>query len=164
MILIVVDSYSKWPEVVIQNSMTSEATVNALKTIFSRGGIPHTLVSDNGPQFKYQEFKDFLDWLGVLHKPTSPYHPSYNGQAERVVQTVKQALKAMASSGESLQVILDKFLLAYRNAPHAFTGEMPAVRFMGRQLRTRLDSVKPDNRRLNKRLEKQMERGYQNLR
>ncbi|KAI0238488.1 hypothetical protein LSAT2_010787, partial [Lamellibrachia satsuma] len=75
MLLIVVDSYSKWPEVVIQNSTTSEATVNALRTIFSRGGIPHTLVSDNGPQFKSQEFKDFLDWLGVLHKPTSPYHP-----------------------------------------------------------------------------------------
>ena len=100
----------------------------------------------------------------MLHKPTSPYHPSSNGQAERFVQTVKQALKAMASSGESLQVRLDKFLLAYRNAPHAFTGELPAVRFMGRQLRSRLDSVKPDNRRENKRLEKQMERGSQNLR
>ena len=142
-------------EVVIQKSTTSEATVNVLRTMFSRGGIPHTLVSDNSPQFKSQEFKDFLDWLGVLHKPTSPYHPSCNGQAERFVQTVKQALKVMASSGESLQVRLDKFLLAYRNAPHAFTGEMPAVRFMGRQLRTRLDSVKPDNRRENKRLEKQ---------
>ena len=164
MFLIVVDSYSKWSEVVIQNSMTSEATVNALRTIFSRGEIPQTLVSDNGPQFKSQEFKDFLDWLGVLHKQTSPYHPSSNGQAERFVQTVKQALKAMASSGESLQVRLDKFLLAYRNAPHAVTGEMPAVRFMGRQLRTRLDSVKPHNRRENKRIEKQMERGYKNLR
>ena len=138
--------------------------MNALRTIFSRGGITHTLVSDNSPQFKSQEFKDFLDWLGVLHKPTSPYHPSSNGQAERFVQTVKQALKAMASSGESLQVRLDKFLLAYRNAPHAFTGELPAVRFMGRQLRTRLDSVKPENRRENKRLEKQVERGSQNLR
>ena len=33
MLLIVVDSYSKWPEFVIQNSTTSEATVNALRTI-----------------------------------------------------------------------------------------------------------------------------------
>ena len=124
--------------------------MNALRTIFSRGGIPHTLVSDNGPQFKSQEFKD---WLGVLHKPTSPYHPNSNRQAEQFVQTVKQALKAMASSGESLQVRLDKFLLAYRNALHAFTGELP-VRFMGRQLCTRLDSVKLGNRRENKCLEK----------
>ena len=70
----------------------------------------------------------------------------------------------MASSGESLQVRLDKFLLAYRNAPHAFTGELPAVRFMGRQLCTRLDSVKSDNRQENNWLEKQMERGSRNLR
>ena len=91
--------------------------MNAIRTIFSRGGIPHTFISDIGPQFKSQEFKDFL---GVLHKPTSPYHPSSNGQAERFVQTIKQALKAMASSGESLQVRLDKFLMAHRNAPHIF--------------------------------------------
>ena len=32
MLLIVVDSFSKWPEVVIQNSTTSEAIVNALRT------------------------------------------------------------------------------------------------------------------------------------
>ena len=32
MLLIVVDSYSKWPEIVIQNSTTSEAIVNALRT------------------------------------------------------------------------------------------------------------------------------------
>ena len=92
-----------------------------------------TLVSDNVPQFKSQEFKDFLDRLGLLHKPTPPYHPSLNGMAERFVQTVKQSLKAMASEGESLQVRLDKFLLAYRNAPHAIT-----VHFMGRRLCTRL--------------------------
>ncbi|MEG7522745.1 MAG: hypothetical protein M3H12_06545, partial [Chromatiales bacterium] len=28
---------------------------------------------------------------------------------------------------------------AYRNVPHAFTGETPAVRFIGRQLRKRLE-------------------------
>ena len=116
MLLIVVDSFSKWPEVVIVNSTTSEATVNALRTMFNRVGVPQTLVSDNAPQFKSQEFKDFLDRLGVLHKPTPPYHPSSNGLAERFVQTVKQGMKAMAAAGESLQIRLDKFLLAYRNA------------------------------------------------
>ena len=164
MLLIVVDSYSKWPEVVIQNSTISEATVNARRTIFSREEVPHTLVSDNGPQFKSLEFKDFLSWLGVLHNPTSPYHPSSNGQAARFVQTVKHTLKAMAWSRESLQVRLDKFLLAYRNVPDAFTGELPAVCFMDRQLRIRLDSVKPNNQRENKQLDKQMERSSQNMR
>ena len=56
-----VDSFSKWPEVVIVNSTTSEATVNALRTMFSRVGVPQTLVSDNAPQFKSQEFKERRD-------------------------------------------------------------------------------------------------------
>ena len=143
MLLIVVDSFSNWPEVVIGNSTTSEVTMNAPRTMFSRVGVPQTLVSDIAPQFKSQEFKDFLDRLGVLHKPTPPYHASSNGLAERFVQTVNQGMTAMAAAGESLQVRLDQCLLAYRNAPHAFTGETPPVRFMGRQLRTRLDSAKP---------------------
>ena len=96
-----------------------------------------TLVSENGPQFKSQESKECLDWLGVVHKHRAPYMPSSNGQSERFVQAVKLALKA--SSEKSLQARLDKFLLAYRNAPHALTGVTPAVRFLGRQLRTRLD-------------------------
>ena len=53
-----------------------------------------TLVSDNVPQFKSQEFKDFLDRLGVLHKPTQPYHPSSNRLVEQFVQTVKQEFKS----------------------------------------------------------------------
>lgn len=39
---------------------TSRATVNVLRDIFSRLGLPKTLVSDNGPQFVADEFKAFL--------------------------------------------------------------------------------------------------------
>jgi len=42
-----------------------------------------------------------------------------------------------------MQCRLDKWLLAYRNAPHAVTGISPANKFLGRALRTRLDLVYP---------------------
>ena len=67
MLPIVVDSLQKCPEGVIVNS-TSEATVNTLTIMFSRLGVPQTLVSENAQQFKSQVFKDFLDRSGVLHK------------------------------------------------------------------------------------------------
>ena len=35
-------------------------------------------------------------------------------------------------------------MLAYRNAPHSTTGESPAVRMMGRSLKTRLDQIRPN--------------------
>lgn len=51
MFLIVVDAYSKWIDVVMMTSTTSESTINALRYLFSSYGLPVEIVSDNGPQF-----------------------------------------------------------------------------------------------------------------
>ena len=59
MYFVVVDAYSKFPEVVKITSTTSTATVNALRDIFSRYGLPEIMVSDNGPQFIASEFQQF---------------------------------------------------------------------------------------------------------
>ena len=52
--LIVADVYSKWPEVVPMRKTASDKTINVLCGMFARWGIPHQLVSDNGPQFSSQ--------------------------------------------------------------------------------------------------------------
>ena len=59
--LIVIDSHSKWLEVCPMNTTTSTATIQHLRMIFSRFGLPETLVSDNGPQFATEEFVHFVD-------------------------------------------------------------------------------------------------------
>ena len=46
-LLVVVDYYSRYYEVVIMNSTTTEKIVDALSTIFARFGFPHSLKSDN---------------------------------------------------------------------------------------------------------------------
>ncbi|KAL5018941.1 hypothetical protein ScPMuIL_004663 [Solemya velum] len=51
MFLVVVDAHSKWPEVVKMKKTTSARTIEVLRTIFARNGIPKQFVSDNGPQF-----------------------------------------------------------------------------------------------------------------
>jgi hypothetical protein len=155
MFMIVVDAYSKWPEVFIMNSTTSERTIEVLRTLFSRTGIPQIIVSDNGTQFRSMEFQKFTEDNGILHKFSAPYHAATNGQAERFVQSAKQGLKAARVDSGSLQVKLDRFLLAYRNAPHKLTGESPASLFYKRPLRTRLDNLRPN---LNKRVTTQLYR------
>ena len=57
--LLVVDYYSRYPEVIKLTTTTSTAVVNILKSIFSRHGIPEILRSDNGPQFDSQEMSAF---------------------------------------------------------------------------------------------------------
>ena len=49
--LLVVDYYPRFPEVIQLRSTTSQSVINALKAVFTRYGIPETLVSDNGPQY-----------------------------------------------------------------------------------------------------------------
>lgn len=145
MLLVVVDAFSKYPEVVILNSSTAEITIKTLHNLFAKFGIPKTLVTDNGTQFKCSEFETFKNRCGFIHKFTPPYHPSTNGQAERFVQSVKHGLNASKNEG-TLQSRLDRFLLAYRTSPHAYTGETPAKLFLNRELRTRLDHLKPKSK------------------
>lgn len=141
MYLIVVDAHSKWPEVVPMTSTTATATIEALRSIFARFGLPKVVVSDNGPQFVAEQFEDFLKTNGVKHITSTPYHPRTNGLAEKFVQTFKSAMK---KSGKSVNQSLNAFLCRYRNTPHATTGETPAKLLFGRNIRTRLDLMKPD--------------------
>ena len=77
----------------MMHSITSEATIEKLRDIFARYGIPQQLVGDNGPQFTAQEFSEFAKANGIKHTLVAPYHPRSNGKAERFVQTFKQFLR-----------------------------------------------------------------------
>lgn len=94
-----------------------------------------------------KNFNHSLGEMALKHTTAVPYHPATNGLAERFVQSFKQSMKTMSNSQMSLQEKMAKFLHAYRNADHATTGQAPAVLFIGRRLRSRLDLLKPDLRR-----------------
>ena len=61
MFLVVVDAHSKWPEVIQMHSTTSSKTIEALRNLFVKYGLPEQLVSDNGPQFTSEEFAEFMN-------------------------------------------------------------------------------------------------------
>ncbi|CAH8556634.1 unnamed protein product [Dicrocoelium dendriticum] len=142
--LVIVDAYSKWPEVTVMRNTSSNSTILALKRLFSQYGLPQTIVSDNGSQFTSYQFADFCAQNGIQHMRTAPYHPQSNGQAERYVDTLKRAL--LKSKGEgTLDERLENFLLNYRVTPNpnAPDGKSPAEALMGRRLRTTLDLMTP---------------------
>ena len=143
MLLVVIDSHSKWPEVLEMNTTTAAKTVTVLREMFADYGLLEQVVTDNEPQFTSTEFRQFLTAKGVKHFLCSPYHPSSNGAAEHLVQTVKQALKAGCQKGVLFEQALASFLLQYRTMPHATTGVPPSSLFLQQSLRTRLDLLKP---------------------
>ena len=144
MFLIVVDAYSKWLEVKMMTSTTTQKTIGCLRELFASYGCPELLVSDNGPQFSSAEFSSFLSSNGVRHVRSPPYHPQSNGAAERCVQTFKGAMKSMKDEPGDIATKLLRFLFQYRCTPHATTGTSPAQLFLGRTLRTRLSMLHPD--------------------
>ncbi|XP_040062267.1 uncharacterized protein K02A2.6-like [Ixodes scapularis] len=143
MLLVVVDSHTKWIEVCVMRSATTEATIRELREMFSRFGLPRAIVSDNGTQFTSQQFGEFLERNHVEHLKTAPYHPQSNGLAERAVRTVKESL-AKLSTGD-LEEKLAKVLLSYRRTPLS-DGKSPAERLLGFQVRSRVDTAVPSRR------------------
>ena len=116
---IVVDAHSKWPEVHEMTQTTTEKTITVLSHLFSNYGLPVQLVSDNGPQFTSEEFRQFMLMNGIWHIRSAPYHPYSNGQAEHSVKTFKDAMKAMQHQSISLTHHINNFLLRYRTTPHS---------------------------------------------
>ena len=66
--LIVVDSYSKWSEVLRYRRPDTGTTIGFLHKLFARFGVVDCVVSDNGSQFTSVEFKEFCEIFQIKHK------------------------------------------------------------------------------------------------
>lgn len=143
--LLVIDSYTKWPEIVQTRRITSIATIAILRSLFARLGMPEKLVSDNGTQFTSAEFAQFCAENGIDHVTTAPFHPQSNGQAERFVDTFKRAVKKIREGRGKMDAALDTFLLTYRSTPNqsAPDGLSPSEVMFGRRVRTCLELLRP---------------------
>ena len=69
--VLVVDFFSKYPEVLPVTSKSAEATVQTMKTIFSRHGIPTSVISDN-MRFNSKMFKQFAKTWNFSVVTSSP--------------------------------------------------------------------------------------------
>ena len=110
--LIVVDSFSRWPEVRRSKKHTPEIVIKFLYKLFARFGIVDLIVTDNRSQFASKDFKEFCEIYQIKHITTAPFHPGSNGQAERFMDTLKRALKK--ASITPTEKALQQFLQVYR--------------------------------------------------
>ncbi|UYV74966.1 hypothetical protein LAZ67_12001917, partial [Cordylochernes scorpioides] len=140
--LIVVDACTKWIEAIPVPNTSTRETIEQLRCLLARFGIPRTLVSDNGTGFTSEEFRQFMTRNGIRHLRTAPFHPSFNGLAERAVQTIKTGLKKVQQ--RSISQPLAEILLGYRRTPIASIGKSPSEMMFGHNIRSRLDLILPN--------------------
>jgi hypothetical protein len=85
-------------------------------------------VSDNGSQFVSEEFKSYLEELGIKHTRGSPYWARANGLVENFNKSLKEAIRAARAENKNWHNELYTFLLQYRNTTYLTTGRTPGKR------------------------------------
>ena len=105
--LITADYFSDFWELDQLPDTLSSTVVTKTKQHFGRYGIPEKVISDNGPQFRSQEYTKFAKDWDFTHISTSPYHSQSNGKAESAVKIAKSLLKR---HGEIAQIFTCQFL------------------------------------------------------
>jgi len=139
----VVAYFSRYFEVVILKSTSSTRIIEALKPIFSRFRVPHTLKTDNGPQLESEEFETFLAENGIEHRTTPLLWPQANGEVERQNRILMKSVQIAPIEGKDWRQELQTFLTAFRSTPQMTTGATPFYLMFGRKMRSKL----PDLRR-----------------
>jgi transposase InsO family protein len=92
-LLIAVDKFSKWIEVVPVTNQEATTTVKFFESIVYRYGVPNSIITDNGTNFTSGEFQEFAKNLGIKIKYTSVMHPKSNGQVEKANGLICAGLK-----------------------------------------------------------------------
>ncbi|XP_058814114.1 uncharacterized protein K02A2.6-like [Topomyia yanbarensis] len=140
-LLVIVDYYSRYLEVVEMNSITTESTIRELLIVFARYGVPETVRADNGPQFSSDEFRAFCTEYGIKLVNTIPYWPQMNGEVERQNRLILKRLRIAQELGKDWRAELCKYLMVYHAAAHSTTGKAPMELMFGRKMRTKLPVV-----------------------
>jgi transposase InsO family protein len=112
-------------------------TQAVLAQLFAAHGAPLVLKMDNGPPFRSEETKAFLERAGVLALYSPPACPSYNGSIEAAIGSLKKRTEAHAArqqrSGRWTSADLEAARQeANQRHPPRLNGRTPAQVWAGR--------------------------------
>ena len=117
--LIVADYFSKFPYMFPVASTHHFKTITHLRELFAAEGVPAIIMSDNGPPFNGEEFRQFSRDFDFIHTTLSPHFHQSNGFIEAMVKKVKNAYKKMDGSPNAQA----KALLQLHDTP--ITADLP---------------------------------------
>ena len=112
-LLVVIDRYSRYPEVEIVRSTKASSVIPKFDKIFSTHGIPISMTTDNGPPFNSAEYSRYLEVLGIDESHSTPMWP----EVEHFNQPLNCVLTTATLEGKVWQQELNRFLLQYCTTP-----------------------------------------------
>ena len=98
-LLVVTDTFSKFPEVEIVNSTEARVCIPKLDKIFATHGIPNTIKTDNGPPFNGHKYERYMQVLGTEWQTSTPFWPQGNSNAESFMKLLGKLMKTAQIEG-----------------------------------------------------------------
>ena len=92
-LLVAVDKLTKWIEAKPSKNLDSSTAISFIRELIFRYGVPHSIITDNGSNFDFDEFRAFCASQGTRVNYASIAHPQSNGHSERANGLILEGLK-----------------------------------------------------------------------
>jgi len=131
-ILVVIDYFTKWVEVVTFKSVTKKAVVDFVHSnIICRFGIPNIIITDNAANLNSHLMKEVCEQFKIVHRHSTPYRPKANGAVEAANKNIKKILRRMVQGSRQWHEKLPFALLGYRTTIRTSVGATPYLLVYG---------------------------------
>lgn len=129
---LVVDHATRYAWAFAHKHATADSYISCLREILTTG-TPQKFLSDRGPGFTANRFKQFLKRHSIHQLFTSSEHPQCNGLNERTNQTIVTRLKCKIheTPRTSWPRLLSDVIDEYNRTPHEVTGFAPSYLLFG---------------------------------
>src|SRR5271154_1047892 len=92
-------------------------------SVMISAGFPYKIITDNGEEFRSQDFQAFIKRYNIHHNRTSPGHPQTNGKVERLNYELQQRLQRISAEKGNARRDWDLYLRQALFAFHAHTNK-----------------------------------------
>lgn len=135
--VVAIDSFTKFTFAQTLRDASAAATIKFLKReIMFKHFVPEKIVSDNGPQFRSNIFKQMLEEFNIVHWRTAYYNPQANA-SECANKSIINGIRAyieekFGHSGWANH--FDEIICAINTSPHSATKVTPYFAMYGREM------------------------------
>nr|XP_009592296.1 uncharacterized protein LOC104089159 [Nicotiana tomentosiformis] len=131
-ILVSIDYFTKWVEVVTFKAITKKAVVDFVHSnIICHFGILKTIIIDNAANLNSHLMREVCKQFKITHRNSTPYRPKANGAVEVANKNIKKILRKMIQSSRQWHEKLPFALLGYRTTVRTSVGATPYLLVYG---------------------------------
>lgn len=126
--LVVVDRLTKRVVTAPTHKKATAMTIAQLffNTVVRYFGMPRIIVTDRDSRVTAKSWRALMKFLGVTHRYATAHHQQTDGQTERVIRTIKEALRHYVNkNGATWLQYLYRVETAHNLSVHSSTGKTP---------------------------------------